>query len=112
MESFRDRFMAACVQNGFVPQIGATPDDQMTILTLVAAGFGITLTSELALNAYMDLRLVARPLRNWPLRRTYALLWSDMARVPAVATVLRALDAAASDLRESMSPPVPTAGDG
>jgi DNA-binding transcriptional LysR family regulator len=99
MESFRDRFAAACTSNGFVPDIAATSDDQVTIQTLVASGFGITLMSELALNAYMDLRLVARPLRNWPLRCTYALLWPDMALVPAVASVLQAVRTVARDLQ-------------
>jgi DNA-binding transcriptional LysR family regulator len=107
MESYRDRFMAACVTSGFAPQIAATADDQMTIQALVAGGLGITLMNELGLHAYMDGRLVARPLRNWPLRCVYALLWPDMTSVPAVATVLRAIRVAASGLPGSPLPPAP-----
>jgi DNA-binding transcriptional LysR family regulator len=112
MESFRDRFMAACAAAGFRPRIAATADDHMTIQALVAAGLGITLMSELGLHAYMDMRLVARPLRNWPQRRIYALLWPDMASVPAVATVLGAIDVAARDLQGVPPAPEPASGGG
>jgi DNA-binding transcriptional LysR family regulator len=91
MESFRDRFTAACTNLGFQPRISATIDDAIAIQALVAAGLGITLMSEMALRGPSDSTLVHRPLRDWPLRRTYALLWPDMAEVPAVATVLRAI---------------------
>jgi DNA-binding transcriptional LysR family regulator len=98
MESFRDRFDAACANAGFTPRIAATSDDHVTIQMLVAAGLGITLMNELALTAYMDLRLIAHPLRNWPRRRTYALLWPDVEAVPAVARVVQAIRASARDL--------------
>jgi DNA-binding transcriptional LysR family regulator len=100
MESFRDRFVTACRDTGFVPQIAATTDDEMTIQTLVAAGLGITLRNELGLHAYLKEELVARPLRNWPRRVIYVLLWPDMASVPAVAAALRALRDAARDLQD------------
>lgn len=98
MESFRDRFAAACAAAGFAPRVVATTDDHVTIQMLVAAGLGVTLMNELALTAHLDLRLVARPLRGWPLRCTYALMWPDMAMVPAVDTVLGAVRASARDL--------------
>lgn len=98
MERFRDRFVEACADAGFTPRVVATTDDHVTIQMLVAAGLGVTLMNELAVTAHMDLRLVARPLRGWPLRCTYALLWPDMAMVPAVATVLDAVRASARDL--------------
>lgn len=88
MESFRDRFMAACTGLGFTPRISATVDDTRTIQSLVKAGLGISLMSEMTLRDHLDPALVYRPLRDWPLRRTYALLWPDMAGVPAVAAVL------------------------
>lgn len=105
MEGARDRFMAACLSAGFTPQIAATVDDQFTIQQLVAAGVGVTLMNELALWPYMDVRLVAHPLQNWPLRSTYVLLWPDMATVPSVARVLRAIQATAAELREALSSP-------
>jgi DNA-binding transcriptional LysR family regulator len=100
MESFRDRFASACRDTGFVPRIAATADDHMTIQALVTAGLGITLMNELGLHAYLQAGLVARPLRNWPRRVIYALLWPGMASVPAVAAVLQAVQAAARDLQD------------
>jgi DNA-binding transcriptional LysR family regulator len=100
MESFRDRFETACRDNGFVPRIAATADDEMTIQALVAAGLGITLRNELGLHAYLRAGLVARPLKNWPRRVIYALLWPDMASVPAVAAVLQAVRATTRDLQD------------
>jgi DNA-binding transcriptional LysR family regulator len=97
-EKARDRFVTACAAAGFAPKIAATADDHVTLQNLVAAGLGVTLMTELALAAHLDLRLVARPLRNWPLRNTYALLWPDMVQVPAVAAVLRAMRMCARDV--------------
>ncbi|MFJ2095454.1 LysR family transcriptional regulator [Streptomyces sp. NPDC087901] len=99
MESFRDRFTAACTSLGFEPRISATVDDTRTIQALVSAGLGISLMSELALRDNADPELVYRPLRDWPLRRTYALLWPDMVQVTAVATVLHEVRRAAHVLR-------------
>lgn len=99
MESFRDRFMAACTNAGFSPRILATVDDVLTIQALVASGMGISLMSELGLLAHVRDDLVYRPLRDWPVRRTYALLWPDMARVPAVGVVLKEIQAVARAVR-------------
>jgi DNA-binding transcriptional LysR family regulator len=95
MESVRDRFLAACTNLGIRPRINATADDQLVVQSLVAAGQGISLVTELALRPHLHPELVYRPLRDWPLRRTYALLWPDMASVPAVATVLEEVKRAA-----------------
>ncbi|MFG2884056.1 LysR family transcriptional regulator [Streptomyces sp. NPDC048297] len=89
MESIRDRFLAACTNLGFQPHIAATADDLLVIQSLVTAGLGVSLMNELALYTHVSPHLVHPPLRNWPVRRTYALMWPDMAGVPAVATVLR-----------------------
>jgi DNA-binding transcriptional LysR family regulator len=101
MESFRDRFETACRENGFVPRIAASADDSLTIQDLVAAGFGITLMNELGVHAHLRAGLVARPLLDWPRRIIYALLWPDMASVPAVAAVVEAVQAAVHGLRDT-----------
>jgi DNA-binding transcriptional LysR family regulator len=102
MESFRDRFEMACRENGFAPRIAATTDDHMTIQSLVSAGLGITLVNELGLHAYLAPGLVARPLRDWPRRIIYALLWPGMTTVPAVEGVLAALRQSAQALRDEI----------
>ncbi|MEU3519902.1 LysR family transcriptional regulator [Streptomyces sp. NPDC006654] len=100
MERFRDRFEAACTNLGFEPDVVATVDDVSAIQTLVASGLGISLMSEMALHAHLAPGLVARPLHDWPLRLTYALLWPDMTGVQAVKTVLDEIRAVADMLRE------------
>ncbi|GHB68460.1 LysR family transcriptional regulator [Streptomyces viridiviolaceus] len=105
MESFRDRFLAACTNLGFEPRIAATVDDVSAIQALVASGLGISLISEMALSAHLAPGLVHRPLRRWPRRRTYALLWPDMAAVPAVATVLQEIRTIACALHDRVGGP-------
>ncbi|MFI5679927.1 LysR family transcriptional regulator [Streptomyces cellulosae] len=103
METFRDRFEAACTNLGFTPRISATVDDTHTVQALVAAGLGISLMSEMALRGHLDPQLVHRPLSDWPLRHTYALLWPDMADVPAVTAVLREIRRAARLAQSDLS---------
>ncbi|MFG2631893.1 LysR family transcriptional regulator [Streptomyces sp. NPDC048473] len=103
LESFRDRFLAACTNLGFQPDIAATIDDVLALQALVASGLGISSTSELALLAHLRPGLVIRPLSNWPLRHMYALLWPDMAEVPAVATVLRQIQVTARQMQTALS---------
>ncbi|MEK8174632.1 LysR substrate-binding domain-containing protein [Streptomyces sp. M19] len=95
MESFRDRFEAACTNLGFEPRISATVDDSHTIQALITGGLGVSLMNEMTLRSHLCEGLAYRPLRDWPPRRTYALLWPDMAEVPAVATVLEEIRRAA-----------------
>ncbi|BBA96918.1 putative LysR family transcriptional regulator [Actinacidiphila reveromycinica] len=113
MESFRDRFTAACTNLGFSPRVVATVDDALAIQALVASGLGITLMSEFALRCPSLPGLVRRPLRNWPLRRTYLLLWPDMVRVAAVAAVVRVVRATAGEFAAEdpgTAPGCPTGG--
>ncbi|MFI0895591.1 LysR family transcriptional regulator [Streptomyces sp. NPDC020983] len=108
MESYRDRFEAACTNLGFEPRISATVDDSHTLQALVSAGLGISLMNEMALRIHLCDDLVYRPLLDWPLRRTYALLWPDMVAVPAIAAVLaeirRAARLAQQDLPSAPGP--------
>ncbi|SEO99527.1 LysR family transcriptional regulator substrate-binding protein [Actinacidiphila rubida] len=92
MESFRDRFVAACTNLGFAPRV-ATADDAPAIQALVASGVGASLMSELALHADVFVGVACRPLSNWSLRRTYLLLWPGMLQVTAVAAAVRVIRA-------------------
>jgi DNA-binding transcriptional LysR family regulator len=98
MESFRDRFVAACTNLGFAPRVVATVDDALAIQALVASGLGVSMMSELALHAHVFPGLACRPLSNWPLRRTYLLLWPDMLQVAAVAAAVRVIRATAQEV--------------
>jgi hypothetical protein len=44
----------------------------------------------LGLLSQHDARVVVRPLDDWPKRHVFALLWPEMAKVPAVAALLEA----------------------
>jgi DNA-binding transcriptional LysR family regulator len=95
LESGRSRFLTACQDAGFSPRIAATADDQLTIHCLVANRIGLAIMNQLGLGAHTDPRVVARPLRDWPSRRIFALLWPDMMRVAPVSALLQALRASA-----------------
>ncbi len=112
MESIRDRFTAACTNLGFSPRVVATVDDALAIQTLVASGLGISLMNELALRSYVVPGLVHRPLKSWPLRRTYLLLWPDMLQVPAVAATIRAVQSVVRSEWEPVWGPEKPAADG
>ncbi|MFF1871107.1 LysR family transcriptional regulator [Kitasatospora herbaricolor] len=108
LESSREHFLAACLSAGFQPRVAATSDDQLTIHCLVANRIGVAIMNELGVGAHTDLRVVARPLRDWPDRRIFALLWPDMARVAPVAALMTALRKTA----EEYSAGIPGAGMG
>ncbi|MEY9840018.1 LysR family transcriptional regulator [Streptacidiphilus sp. EB103A] len=98
LETGRTRFLAACQEAGFSPRIAATSDDQLTIHSLVANRIGLAIMNDLGVNAHTDPRVVARPLRGWPTRRIFALLWPDQTRVTPVAALLGALGSAGKAL--------------
>ncbi|MGF1426750.1 LysR family transcriptional regulator [Kitasatospora sp. LaBMicrA B282] len=102
LESGRERFLAACRTAGFTPKVAATSDDQLTIHCLVANRIGVAIMNELGVGAHTDPRVVARPLRDWPVRRIFALLWPDMVRVAPVAALLDALRATAAEHHHRM----------
>ncbi|HWC82707.1 MAG TPA: LysR family transcriptional regulator [Pseudonocardiaceae bacterium] len=95
LETQRTRFLAACTESGFTPRIAATTDDQLTIHCLVANRIGLAVMNELGVHAHTDPRVVARPLRDWPRRRIFALLWPDTIRVPQIRALADALRDAA-----------------
>ncbi|WP_329141262.1 LysR substrate-binding domain-containing protein [Streptomyces sp. NBC_01476] len=87
--------------------LAAVPDPQaedvavpyaLAMQALVASGLGVSLMSELVLHAHVFPDLACRPLSNWPLRRTYLLLWPDMLQVAAVAAAVRAIRATAQQV--------------
>ncbi len=98
LETVRTRFLAACREAGFTPRIAATSDDQLTIHSLVANHIGVAIMNELGIGARTHPHVVARPLRGWPTRNIYALLWPDRMRSAPVAALLTALGAAAETL--------------
>lgn len=70
----RDAMTAACEAAGFNPRVVQEAPDSYTILALVAAGVGVTLTVTSVQHIQLS-GLVYRPLAGPPIRRQAALAW-------------------------------------
>lgn len=86
--SVRDALIHACVEAGFSPQIAQEAPDTYTILALVAAGVGVTLTPS-SVQPVRNVDLSFRPLAG-PRRVLYsALAWRSNNHSAALHNVLR-----------------------
>ncbi len=89
----------ACREQGFVPRVDHVTDDPAVAVGLVGAGLGVALLPEPVVRS-LRLREVGVVRVRPPVgRRIVALTLPDLARVPAVERLLRALVAAAADRR-------------
>lgn len=86
--SVRDALVHACVEEGFNPQIAQEAPDTYTILALVAAGVGVTLTPS-SVQHVRNTELVFRPLAG-PKRVLFAALaWRSNNHSAALGKVLK-----------------------
>lgn len=88
----RDAMVGACEAAGFNPRVVQEAPDSYTILALVAAGVGVTLTVTSVQHIQQN-GLVYRPLAGPPIRRQAALAW----RADNPSAALRAVLAVAED---------------
>lgn len=88
----RDAMVGACEAAGFNPRVVQEAPDSYTIMALVAAGVGVTLTVTSVQHIQQN-GLVYRPLAGPPIRRQAALAW----RSDNPSAALRAVLAAAED---------------
>ncbi|MEU8674615.1 LysR family transcriptional regulator [Streptomyces sp. NPDC048560] len=70
----RDAMTEACEASGFTPRVVQEAPDSYTIMALVAAGVGVTLTVTSCMHIQQN-GLVYRPLAGPPIRRQAALAW-------------------------------------
>jgi len=95
----RGHLLRACERAGFTPRIAYATDDYSAVLGLVAAGLGVALLPGLVTPAAARHPGVAvRAIGGTARRDVHALTTPDLARVPAVAATLRALERAAARL--------------
>lgn len=88
---------AACLRNGFRPNIAHEVDEQATAMAMVAAGMGITLVSDLGL-ALRPPGMDALPLTT-PITRTVSIVYrSTAARRPALQMVIDVVRSSAAEL--------------
>ncbi|MFE7614455.1 LysR family transcriptional regulator [Streptomyces sp. NPDC057496] len=100
----RDAMVGACEAAGFNPRVVQEAPDSYTILALVAAGVGVTLTVTSVQHIQQN-GLVYRPLSGPPVRLRAALAW----RPDNPSAALRAVLAAAE---EALPTPAGPAGEG
>ncbi|MGW1675883.1 LysR family transcriptional regulator [Saccharopolyspora sp. NPDC002376] len=85
--TLRDALVKACVSAGFNPRVVQEAPDSYTILALVAAGVGVTLTLT-SCQHIQQTGLVYRPLVGEPIRMHAALAWRTDNSSAALRTVL------------------------
>ncbi|OKK21475.1 LysR family transcriptional regulator [Streptomyces sp. CB02488] len=96
----RDAMVGACEAAGFNPRVVQEAPDSYTIMALVAAGVGVTLTVTSVQHIQQN-GLVYRPLAGPPIRRQAALAW----RADNPSAALRAVLAVARDALPTPPPP-------
>jgi len=95
----RGHLLRACERAGFTPHIAYATDDYSAVLGLVAVGLGVALLPGLVMpTAARHPGVAVREVGGTARRDVHALTTPDLARVPAVAATLRALDHAATAL--------------
>lgn len=91
--TLRDALVKACVTGGFNPRVVQEAPDSYTILALVAAGVGVTLTLT-SCQHIQQTGLVYRPLSGEPTKLRAALAWRSDNSSAALRTVLEVAERA------------------
>ncbi|MBL1099373.1 LysR family transcriptional regulator [Streptomyces coffeae] len=91
----RRHLVEVCESEGFTPRIDFATDDYPAVIGLVAAGLGVAVLPELALESVRAKGAVTLEVKPAVRREVVALTLPDLARVPAVAATLDRLERAA-----------------
>ncbi|WP_432587094.1 LysR family transcriptional regulator [Streptomyces sp. HD1123-B1] len=91
----RRHLVEVCESEGFTPRIDFATDDYPAVIGLVAAGLGVAVLPELALESVRAKGAVTLEVKPAVRREVVALTLPDLARVPAVAATLDRLESAA-----------------
>ncbi|MEU6080557.1 LysR substrate-binding domain-containing protein [Streptomyces sp. NPDC047108] len=89
-------FLHACAEEGFVPDIAFTTDDNLVVQSLVAAGVGVAMMPALVLSFLCHERVTGRAVEPHTRRQVSAYVHRDHLRIPATALVLDVLQAVAA----------------
>ncbi|MFJ8002005.1 LysR substrate-binding domain-containing protein [Streptomyces sp. NPDC096310] len=92
----RTQLVDACGAAGFTPRIDFATDDYPAVVGLVAAGLGVAMLPELAMESVRTEGVRALRVEPSVEREIVALTLPDLARVPAVAAMLDQLTSAAA----------------
>lgn len=92
----RANFLHACAEEGFIPDIGFTTDDNLVIQSMVAAGLGIAVVPALVLSFLCHSKVTGQVMEPHTHRQVSAYALRDHLRIPATALVLEELRALAA----------------
>ncbi|MFD5115398.1 LysR family transcriptional regulator [Streptomyces sp. NPDC058220] len=92
----RKQLVDACAESGFAPRIDFATDDYPAVIGLVAAGLGVAVLPELAMESVRPKGIRTLTVEPSVRREIVALTLPDLARVPAVAATLDQLVLAAA----------------
>ncbi|KAB2350940.1 LysR family transcriptional regulator [Actinomadura rudentiformis] len=92
----RANLLHLCAEEGFVPDIVFSTDDNLAVQSLVAAGVGIALMPALVLSFLCHSKVTGRVVARQPTRKVSAYVLRDHLRIPAVELVTEELKAAAA----------------
>lgn len=106
-ERCRGELMTICADAGFAPDIGMATDDYLTVQTLVATGFGVSILPGLALASHTDARVrrVALPGRA---RHVHLLTYGEAPLPAGLGLVTRLLTENAARARAHCVEPATT----
>ena len=100
----RGHLLSSAAASGFAPEIAYATDDYVAVLSLVAAGLGVALLPRLVRQTgERNPGVLLRRAAGTSARAVYAVTTPDLMRVPAVATTLDALAAAAPGTTAAVS---------
>ncbi|MGP3923672.1 LysR family transcriptional regulator [Streptomyces sp. 8N616] len=89
-------FLHACAEEGFVPDIAFTTDDNLVVQSMVAAGVGVAMMPALVLSFLCHEKVTGRAVEPHARRQVSAYVLRDHLRIPATALVLDELKAVAA----------------
>ncbi|MGP3983310.1 LysR family transcriptional regulator [Streptomyces sp. KR80] len=89
-------FLHACAEEGFVPDIAFTTDDNLVVQSLVAAGVGVAMMPALVLSFLCHEKVTGRAVEPHTRRQVSAYALREHLRIPATALVLDELKAVAA----------------
>ncbi|MEV6316674.1 LysR family transcriptional regulator [Streptomyces sp. NPDC051776] len=89
-------FLHACAEEGFVPDVAFTTDDNLVVQSLVAAGVGIAVMPALVLSFLCHEKVTGRAVEPHTRRQVSGYVLREHLRIPATALVLDELKAVAA----------------
>ncbi|WP_067826650.1 LysR family transcriptional regulator [Actinomadura kijaniata] len=92
----RANLLRLCAEEGFVPDVVFSTDDNLAVQSLVATGVGIALMPALVLSFLCHPEVTGRMVTGRPARQVYAYVMDDHQRVPTIRLLVEELRSVAA----------------